>query len=194
MDTPTPTTPRAAPQPRGGVPIIVVPSALTSLLTIYNAKEFLQQALFVPSVTMRDRLKEQQREEGAARVEPPSVMYIERASHHDDTKTVRYEIIDQVKNLSPKDWNRVVAVFATGAQWQFDDWKWREPALIFENVCGFHLHWDDEKLNDNIRNWRVHRLGISKNKRYTDKVVVFEFWKLLSNFIGSHATKRLLDY
>ena len=38
--------------------------------------------------------------------------------------TIPYRLIDNVTHLERKDWERVVAVFVAGPQWQFKGWPW----------------------------------------------------------------------
>lgn len=47
----------------------------------------------------------------------------------------KYLLVDSPK-LSPKDWERVVAVFATGQAWQFKDWPpgYSNPVELFSKV------------------------------------------------------------
>jgi parafibromin len=45
----------------------------------------------------------------------------------------KFLILDSIDTLKPDDWARVVAVFATGQEWQFKRWKWSKPVDIFSN-------------------------------------------------------------
>lgn len=65
-----------------------------------------------------------------------SLITLNKASYYDPSKNVRYQVIDSVSQLKSEDWNRVVAVFVSGAAWQFAEWPtkiWANPAAIFEN-------------------------------------------------------------
>jgi len=170
------------------VPIIIVPSAVTSLITIWNAKELLGAGVFVTS----DKKKELDSRK-------PDKLIVKIASRLDKTKNVEYHIIEDstLSKLEDKDWDRVVCVFATGANWQFKDFKrWHTPAEIFENVCGFHLFYDREELNPNIASWKVHTLKIGKedSKRYNDGSVVKDFWQILGDWIAARNTTKQLAY
>ena len=48
------------------------------------------------------------------------------------------------------------------------------------------LRYDDEKPNKNVLSWNVKVLKLSKTKRYLDKPVCLEFWRLLDQFVGVH--------
>jgi len=171
--------------PNAGVPLIIVPSAVSSVVNMYNVKQLLENGIFESGEFVRMK-------SAAAGKEP--LITISKASFYDPAKTVRFQVIDDVSKLKEEDWRRVVAVFASGAAWQFADWpkRWPNPAAIFENVCAFHLHFDDEALHPNILQWRTHRLPISKSKRHGDRSVVLDFWHILNEFIAArNATKKL---
>lgn len=54
-----------------------------------------------------------------------------------------------------------MACFAHGAKWQFKGWPWNgDPAAIFAHVKGFHLNYDDAKLDPNVRGWEVQVLQV----------------------------------
>ncbi len=101
-----------------GPPIIIVPAALTTNLTLYNAQDFLEQGVFVSSIDKRT----------ASSKKPVSVTIKSFA----DKSTV-YEVLDSTAKLKEQDWERVVAVFALGQQWQFKGWKWSEPVELFHH-------------------------------------------------------------
>lgn len=102
----------AARPPPGGLskrvsrtPIIIIPAGTNCLISMYNAKEILQELKFV-SV-------EQKRAEGAKR---DNEVLIQRQR---SGQTVPYRVVDNPAKLSPSDWDRVVAVFVMGPAWQF---------------------------------------------------------------------------
>jgi parafibromin len=49
------------------------------------------------------------------------------------TSLPKFLVLDAVDTLKDRDWDRVVAVFATGQEWQFKGWKWERPVDIFSN-------------------------------------------------------------
>jgi hypothetical protein len=108
----------------GAAPIIIVPSALTSVITLHNAFSILSKGLFLPSVATGAA--------SAAGAQQQS-LFIERASFLDESKTVKFEVVDSTAHFKPDDWDRVVAVFVTGQAWQFQSWKWTEPTALFSN-------------------------------------------------------------
>eukprot|EP00551_Chaetoceros_affinis_P009642 CAMPEP_0203675330 /NCGR_PEP_ID=MMETSP0090-20130426/19789_1 /ASSEMBLY_ACC=CAM_ASM_001088 /TAXON_ID=426623 /ORGANISM="Chaetoceros affinis, Strain CCMP159" /LENGTH=467 /DNA_ID=CAMNT_0050541487 /DNA_START=61 /DNA_END=1461 /DNA_ORIENTATION=- len=97
-----------------GKPIIIVPNAMTSPITLVNAGAFFGTAKFIPrEKCQKTKLKE------------PSVTITRTVSNRFGGGKVEYEIIDNPKRMlkSPADWARVVAVVAQGESWQFKGWK-----------------------------------------------------------------------
>jgi len=95
-----------------------VPAALTAHLTLYNALDFLELGTFISSIDKRS----------ASSKKPGSVTIKSFAD-----KSRAYEVIDSTQKLKEQDWERVVAVFALGQQWQFKGWKWSEPVELFHH-------------------------------------------------------------
>lgn len=170
--------------PEAAVPIIIIPQATSSLVQMANVYELLHNGAFVEPAEKKRKDREDKRD-------PLKEVEIEHAAKLNPSKNAKYRVIDDVKLLKKEDWARVVAVFATGAQWQFTGWPFRGgPAEIFDKICAFHLHYDDEPLNANIKQWKVHRLAVSKTKRYQDRMVIMDFWRILTEFIAAHPEKK----
>lgn len=98
-------------------PIIIIPAATTSLISMYNAKEILQDLKFISA--------EQKKAEGARR---DNELLLQRLRGN---VTVPYRVVDNPAKLSPADWDRVVAVFVMGPAWQFKGYPWEQPVEIF---------------------------------------------------------------
>lgn len=100
-------------------PIIIIPATNTSLITMYNAKDILQELKFVTT--------EEKRAQGCAR---ENELLLQRRK--EGNVTVPYRVIDNPSKLTPQEWNRVVAVFVMGPAWQFKGWPWTgNPVEIF---------------------------------------------------------------
>lgn len=100
-------------------PIIIIPSSANSLITMFNAKDILQELKFVT-----------QEEKKAAGTPRENEILLQRRK--DGNTTVPYRVVDQPGKLTPQDWSRVVAVFVLGPQWQFKGWPWEgNPVEIF---------------------------------------------------------------
>ena len=48
-----------------------------------------------------------------------------------DRVVTAYEVRDKPSGLKPEDWDRVVAVFVLGKEWQFKDWPFKDHVEIF---------------------------------------------------------------
>ena len=100
-----------------GTPIIIVPSAGSSMLNMYNAPTFFEQGAYISVQEGRRRLGTQPK---------PSKTTIT----HKDSQGVqrRFHIVDNVLGFRRNDWAKVVAVFAHGPAWQFKGWRWGRDA------------------------------------------------------------------
>lgn len=100
-------------------PIIIIPATNNSLITMYNAKDILQELKFVST--------DDKKKQGAIR---ENELLLQRRK--EGNITVPYRVIDNPSKLTPQDWNRVVAVFVMGPAWQFKGWPWNgNPVEIF---------------------------------------------------------------
>lgn len=152
------------------VPIIIIPATTTSLINMYNASAILQDHTYVEGTPNRAR---------------ESDIMIQRKKA--DGTHAFYKIIDNPLKLEPEDWNRVVAVFVQGPAWQFKGWPWGgSPVEIFSRIKGFHLKWDESKLDDNVAKWNVQTLELSRNKRHLDKANLLKFWSSLDKFMEKY--------
>lgn len=146
------------------VPIIIIPATTTSIINMYNATALLQDLTY---------------KEGSAR---QSEVLIQRRKS--DGTHAAYKVMDNPVKLDPEDWNRVVAVFVQGPAWQFKGWPWGgSPFEIFARIKGFHLKWDETKLDDNVAKWNVDILELSRSKRHLDKANLLKFWSSLDAYM-----------
>ncbi|KAK5641746.1 hypothetical protein RI129_010293 [Pyrocoelia pectoralis] len=176
---PQPATPlpvNAARPPPGGMskrvsrtPIIIIPAATTSLISMYNVKEVLQDLRYVST--------EQKKAEGARR---DNEVLLQRQRNG---VSVPYRVVDNPAKLSPGDWDRVVAVFVMGPAWQFKGYPWENPVEIFAKVCAFHLKYDEMKLDANVARWAVTVIELSRTKRHLDRAAIMVFWERLDKYI-----------
>ena len=110
--------------------------------------------------------------------------------------------MDNPVRLTAEEWDRVVAVFVQvssshvssfddnnsiyfkGPAWQFKGWNWGGiPTTIFSHVCGFHLKFEDAKLDPNVAKWSVEVLQLSKQKRHLDKAIFIRLWQKIEQFV-----------
>ncbi|KAF0306116.1 Parafibromin [Amphibalanus amphitrite] len=152
-------------------PIIIIPAAPSSIISMYNVKELLQDLKYVSS--------EEKRKQGFKR-ENDLLIQRQKAAG----QTVPYRVIDHPAKLTNADWDRVVAVFVMGPAWQFKGWPWDgNPVEIFTKVQAFHLKWDEMKLDNNVARWAVTVLNLSKTKRHLDRATLMTIWEKLDKFM-----------
>ncbi|WVZ60025.1 hypothetical protein U9M48_010098 [Paspalum notatum var. saurae] len=165
----------------GVVPIILVPSASQTLITIYNVKDFLEDGVFVPS-------EEKMRATKGGKPESVTVQKkLSRASERAGTAAgaISFEVRDKPASLKPDDWGRVVAVFVLGKEWQFKDWPFKDHVEIFNRVIGFYVRFEDDSVEAAkvVKQWNVKIISISKNKRHQDRTAALEVWERLEEFM-----------
>ncbi|XP_022631686.1 protein CDC73 homolog isoform X1 [Vigna radiata var. radiata] len=162
-----------------GVPIILVPSAFQTLITIYNVKEFLEDGVYIPTDVKVKQMK------GAR----PDCVTVQKKLSRDRVVTA-YEVRDKPSSLKPDDWDRVVAVFVLGKEWQFKDWPFKDHVEIFnKTVIGFYMRFEDDSLESakNVKQWNVKIISISKNKRHQDRAAALDVWERLEEFVRARS-------
>ena len=167
---------------RAKVPIIIVPSGYNTVVSGVNARQFLQDGMYVsvrdcvaPSASSATHMQEIERRIGR------------------DTP-VPYQIRDTAPHRKSSDWERVVAVFVAGAKWQFKDWPFKgceEGDMVdaFQRIRAFHAHFMSDSIKADVKNWNVKMISLDRNNRHTDVLKVQEFWRELDVFLGSKRTK-----
>uniref|UniRef100_A0A674EJZ4 Parafibromin n=1 Tax=Salmo trutta TaxID=8032 RepID=A0A674EJZ4_SALTR len=166
-------------------PIVIIPAATTSLITMLNAKDLLQDLKFVTP--------EEKKKQGVQR---DNEVLLQRRKDQIQpggatlSVTVPYRVIDQPLKLAPQDWDRVVAVFVQGPAWQFKGWPWLlpdgSPVDIFAKIRAFHLKYDEQKMDPNVQKWDVTVLELSHHKRHLDRPMFLKFWETLDRYMVKH--------
>ncbi|XP_003748552.1 parafibromin [Galendromus occidentalis] len=172
-----PSMPPPSPAPRSAngnrkrvsrTPIIIIPPATTSLITMLNAKDILEDLKFVSS--------DEKKKQGARREQAVIIQHRRQGTNLSQP----YKIIDDPRHLRPEDWDRVAAVFVQGPTWQFKNWPWGgNPVDIFARIRAFHMKWDEESLDSNVEKWSVTVIQLSKYKRHLDRANLLHFWEIL---------------
>eukprot|EP01083_Nonionella_stella_P234964 826711_1 len=162
---------------RTEIPIVVVPSALSSLVNMNNVQELLEFSKYVAG----DK-KKKTTDDSSGRKSIELQIFSEKLN-----KKIPVQVTDSPE---PGDWKRVVAVFVHGPNWQFKPYKYKPP-MLFQKTIGFHLHWDNEKPHPNILKWRVQTIPISRNNRHHDSKTVYELWRKFRTFVEKHDNKNL---
>ncbi|KAF9596378.1 hypothetical protein IFM89_009726 [Coptis chinensis] len=161
-----------------GVPIILVPSAFQTSITIYNVKEFLEDGVFIPTDVKVKQMK------GAR----PDCITVQKIFSRDRV-VMAYEVRDKPWALKPEDWDRVVAVFVLGKEWQFKYWPFKDHVEIFNKIIGFFMRFEDDGVESakNVKQWNVKIISISKNKRHQDRAAALEVWDRLEELVRSRS-------
>lgn len=176
-----------SPQPKkkaAGKPIIIVPNAMTSPITLINALQFFQHSKFEPrDIAIKNQVGPKQ-----------SPIFVKRTvASRLGGGEVEYEIIDNPsrKLKSPADWDRVVAVIAQGAAWQFKGWgmvRGREatPVDVFSHAFGYYIGIEGAPVPKELLGWNVKKGNFSRDKRGLDSVVYANFWNNLDEWMSVH--------
>lgn len=174
--------PGGLPQKRESkTPIIIVPAGTTSLISLLNVKDFLQDCKFISPEEKKKLGTIRENEVLLQRKKDTTI------NQQAQTVTVPLRVVDQPLKLTASDWNRVVAVFVQGPLWQFKGWPSvlpdGSPVEIFTKIKGFHVKYDDIKVDANVRKWDVEILTVSRNRRHMDRACALKFWETLDKFM-----------
>lgn len=158
-----------------GKPIIIIPAARTSLITMANCVDILQDLKYVSSEDKRKSMSSQDAYKDA------QIVIHKREGRRD----ISFKVIDNPTKLAPDDWHRVVACFVQGQQWQFRDWKLGDgnPSEIFNRIKGFHLKISGMPSDPNISKWSVTVVELDHNKRHLDKARLLALWDELDKYM-----------
>lgn len=161
-----------------GVPIILVPSAFQTLITIYNVKEFLEDGVYIPNDVKAKQMTGPK----------PDCVTVQKKVHRDAAPPA-YEVRDKPSALKAEDWDRVVAVFVLGKEWQFKEWPFKDHVEIFNKIIGFYIRFEDDSVESAkiVKQWNVKIISISKNKRHQDRAAALEVWDRLEEFVQSRS-------
>jgi len=159
-----------------GNPIIVVPNAMTSVITMINAGFFLgKDATFVP--------REQAIRDPKAGKRGGTISITRKLHPRLGGGEITYDIIDNPTTRLKKDeWNRVVAVICQGASWQFKGWRYSDPVDLFSKTFGFYVGLEGSAVPSELRGWNVKTGKISRDRRGLDNICLASFWNGLEEF------------
>lgn len=152
-------------KPKGN-PIIIVPPLTNEHFNRYHAYQFFQNGNYEPSPASQEKTRRK--------------IVVERTLK--DGTVEKYEIIDNVVVLEERDWDRVVAAFVMGKDWELKHYKHSTVAEIFHKIRGYYVKLDDSKIPDLIKQWNVKILTLSLHKRHHDQSTLSEFWSDLDDF------------
>ncbi|AMD19970.1 HCL181Cp [Eremothecium sinecaudum] len=143
-------------------PIILIPSAASSIFTIANIKQFLEESQYLHPKelpTVQNDLT-------------TVVKKFDRIS-----RPIKFLIVNNTRLFTkPEYWNRVVGIFTTGHEWQFNNYQWSNPADLFQRCRGYYFHFAGDVIPKNVNQWNVQKIELDKSKRYKDVEVLRFFW------------------
>lgn len=146
-------------------PIILIPSAASSIFTIANIKQFLEESKYINPKDLPNSHKDL----------VTAVKKFDRIS-----RSIKFLIVNNTKLFTqPEYWDRVVAVFTTGHEWQFSNYQWSNPAELFQHCKGFYFHFAGDLVPKTAEQWNVQKVQLDKNKRFRDIEVSRFFWSII---------------
>jgi len=137
-----------------------------------NIKSFLEDGAFVPASDSTST--------------PSNFLRVSRLlpSIH-PTTPIRFDVVDSADRFKPEYWDKVVAVFTTGQEWQFRAYKWGNPVELFREVRGFYVGWDGESLPDSVLRWggSVQVFQVERDRRFRDREMCEKFWETVERWM-----------
>lgn len=144
-------------------PIILIPSAASSMFTLANIKQFLQDSDYRSPRELSVNIKE-------------DLVTVEK-KFDNISRPVRFMIVNNIRMFTkPEYWDRIVAVFTTGHEWQFNNYQWNTPHELFQHCKGYYFHFTGDTIPQTVQQWNVQKVEIDKNRRFKDVEVVRYFW------------------
>lgn len=180
--------PRAVPSRRPDPIILLSPSA-SSLLRMSNIKSFLESGLYVPAESSISTSSNSATLLNMSRTLPTI----------DPSRPMRFIIVETPEQFKPEYWNRVVAVFTTGQQWQFKNYKWQNPTELFRHTLGVYVGWRGDQPPESVKGWGRGVLVSSIDKwnptggpsaRWRDREVVEAVWKAIETNMTNKGWRR----
>lgn len=154
-------------------PIIILSPSAISMLTMNNAKSFLQDGKFIDPQSI----------ESSSGL---NMVHIMRQSKRFNKK-IKFVAVNNVEKffVKPEYWDRVVAVFTTGQEWQFKNYKINQPNLLFQKVKGFYVNYNGDVVPQNIKNWNVEIISLDRNQRFKDRQISELMWESIERFMAT---------
>lgn len=180
-------------------PIIVVPNAMTSPITIINAIEFLSHAKYVPREVMlkqRSATSSSEKQQPLSFTRKISSKYSSSGANintHNSSNSnlLEYEVIDNPSKFlkSRQDWERIVAVITLGASWQFKGYpgKLQQPVELFNKAQGFFFGIQENTvIPKECQGWNIKTILLARDNRGLDGVAHAKFWNSLDEWMSIH--------
>ena len=148
--------------------MIIVPALLVpGNVALNNVKNFLEKGIY----------DEQGDTSGKDLIINNQGAQIVQVTRRIGNKQVTFDIYDSVANFTESRWQRVVAVFVNGQDWQFKDWKnGQQKRELFARVRAYYMHYTGAKLPPQVMQWNNLKLELQRHKRHHDVNVKNMFW------------------
>ncbi|CCH40475.1 Cell division control protein [Wickerhamomyces ciferrii] len=152
-------------------PIILISPAASALLQINNIKAFFDESKFVNPMSKDPNDQDLLNFQGDLRNITHTFPKIGKQT---------FLIVNNTDKFTKAEyWDRVVAVFTTGQQWQFKTYKWTDPQQLFQKIKGFFFHFNGDSIPQQVNEWNVEQIGLDKTRRFKDIEVLNHFWDSL---------------
>lgn len=180
------------------MPIILVPSSVSSPLQLMNVRNFLERGAYVDPPTLYV-----DEETGTANVQDtkPDTVIVSPGSFLDSDKYrvafTQFRVVDDPAQV--KNWDHVCGCIVDGKQWQFMGWYPSEPAsacepsVLFSRIRGFLPYFEEDKVPAAITQWRVQPLVLTRRivKAHQHILQASVFWEQLYTFLDAHPLFKL---
>lgn len=158
-----------------GSPIMIVPNSMTCVISSLNIKDFLVDKAYV---SIKDKKKGGTKRQASQTLRLP-------LKPGGTPQEVR--VTDNPASIKDDEWDRVVAVFVAGQEWQFKPMRWKDPVELFKNVVGIHITQDDVDVSKTpVGKWRCSVIRINTSRRHLDAVAAGEAMKAIHNYMRIH--------
>lgn len=161
-------------------PIIILSPSASALINLGNVKDFLENGKFVDTSI--------EATQGSAGSQ--NVVEIVRNSKKFNRK-IKFLVVSDVDRFftKPEHWDRVVAVFTTGQEWQFKNYRYSRPNILFQKVKGFYVHYNEDLIPPSIKGWNLEVIPIERSRRFRDKQTTEHLWEILEKFMATKGYK-----
>ncbi|KAG0687426.1 accessory factor associated with RNA polymerase II [Pichia californica] len=171
-------------------PIIILSPSAISMLTMNNVKSFLENGKFIDVHNKEVSENTNTNTNTTTTNSNSNMIQIVRQSKKFNRK-IKFVVVNNVEKffIKPEYWDRVVAVFTTGQEWQFKNYKINKPNLLFQKVKGFYINYNGDSIPLNIKNWNVQIISLDRNQRFKDRQISELLWESIERFMASKGFK-----
>lgn len=175
-------------------PIILVPSAVSAPIQLFNVKDFLQRGVYThPSGSYMNSANGSTNREDS---KPENVMVSPTSFFSADVLAKcafrSFRIVEDPRQV--ENWQHVCACIVTGAEWQFADWfpkqdpSFRTPSYLFDFMRGFLPYFEEDRIPAAVQQWKVHPIQLTRKyvKANGHIAQAFAFWEELYKFLETN--------